>query len=356
MSDPLLTTYRRLKACIIAVDVTVFLTASALMMYWAVTESGLVGLLLDLELRFLGWASIKFSAFVAFILMWLPGYVLSDALLRPLKARRDAIEARMVSGGSLTAAEAGHDPLFDPITSISGLRRMRTWSLVALVGGLTLTAVSIAAYEYRGALFSPDPESYRAQPVDLAAGEPARFVSASGVALAAVTYTWEEGRSGSRRKHEATPLVPRTWRKGEPIRYFVVTRGEATPKRTESMYATTIEGEITRNGLPTFVTAAYQREKFPLADPYYVIRPGLSTPDSDYATVSVWGAIAGAVIALMALVFCVVALTGLRKRKDEVEQLRDTERQAVENAAHAQTRIARNAERSRERMRRKLSE
>src|SRR5262245_31742365 len=232
-----------------AVIIAYAIVAGGFWLHGAITERGLVGWLLDMQLQLTGRGSLKMAAFLGLVVLAVPGFALAFAWIKL------GFDFPDLAPAVPEAAQAD-----------KSLRQVKLVCVIMIGLGPIVAALGGVFLVYGERLF--DAGSYRHARFEVAAtAEPPRFVEVEAVLLSDLVYQWKEGT----RTLQVTPIVPKTWRPDQPIRYFI--RG-SSHEPTRRPYLATVRGEIHRSSLPTFVTSAYQREKFGVADAHFVIVPG----------------------------------------------------------------------------------
>ena len=114
----------------------------------------------------------------------------------------------------------------------------------------------------------------------------------TGIARTEYLMQYETKSSGSPTIHAYFPLTSSSWRRGEPLVYFLKTNATAyMPEGGGRMFAfsrttppfkmTTQKALLVRNGLPGPVGEAYRKNNIAIADPPTVLDV---SPGADYET------------------------------------------------------------------------
>jgi hypothetical protein len=133
--------------------------------------------------------------------------------------------------------------------------------------------------------------------VDLAAGRlpSTQHVVLTGIARTEYLMQYETKSSGSSKIDTYFPLTSSTWRRGEPLVYFLKTNvnvylpeGGAAPiafsRTTPPFKMTTRQALLVRNGLPGPIGEAYRKNNIAIADPPIVLDV---SPGADFETYAI---------------------------------------------------------------------
>ena len=137
-------------------------------------------------------------------------------------------------------------------------------------------------------------ETIAYESIDLAAGQQpsTQHVVLTGIARTEYLMQYETKSSGSSTIHTYFSLTSSSWRRGEPLVYFLKTNATAyMPEGGGRMFAfsrttppfkmTTQKALLVRNGLPGPVGEAYRKNNIAIADPPIVLDV---SPGADYET------------------------------------------------------------------------
>ena len=238
-----------------------FAAAAAYMGYSWYTYSGLYRLIVEWQLETFGSFSVKMTMLAMML-----------TLLVPI-----AIVGRLLGGPNLIKK-----PDFAQAQSSPGLTAFL--GLFLLVAG---AGVGWFAYQ-------KSQETITYEPVDLTAGQlPSKqHVVLTGIARTEYLMQYETKSSGTSTVNTYFPLTSSTWRRGEPLVYFLKTNATAyMPEGGSRMVAfsrttppfkmTTQKALLVRNGLPGPVGEAYRKNNIAMSDSPIVLDV---SPDADYAT------------------------------------------------------------------------
>jgi hypothetical protein len=160
--------------------------------------------------------------------------------------------------------------------------------LMALLGLLLLGAGAVS----RWLGYQKSQETFTYQPVDLTVGQlpSTQRVVLTGIARTEYLMQYETKRSGSATTQTYFPLTSSSWRRGEPLVYFLKTnatvympegggRTFAFSRTTPPFKMTTQKALLVSNGLPGPVGEAYRKNNIAMADPPIMLD---LSPDADY--------------------------------------------------------------------------
>jgi hypothetical protein len=144
----------------------------------------------------------------------------------------------------------------------------------ALAAALCLLAIAIAgAAGWIG--YSKTQQQLQLEALDLSTGEkPASghvVMTALVQADLASRYTYTTKVSGSARRYAYVPLTSSTWRRGEPIAYFLKTDASLVEGKTGPFRITTPSSRLVSNGLPGPILDLYRKHGIALVDPPVVL-------------------------------------------------------------------------------------
>jgi hypothetical protein len=239
-----------------------FAAATAYAGYSWYTYSGLYRLIAEWQLDTFGSFSVKLT---------LLGMIL--ALIVPV-----AIVGRLLGGPNL-------------MNKPDGLARAQNSpGLIALLGLLLLAAGAAAGWLG----YQKSQETIAYESIDLAAGQlpSTQHVVLTGIARTEYLMQYETKSSGSPTIHTYFPLTSSSWRRGEPLVYFLKTNATAyMPEGGGRMFAfsrttppfkmNTQKALLVRNGLPGPVGEAYRKNNIAIADAPNVLDV---SPGADYET------------------------------------------------------------------------
>jgi hypothetical protein len=190
-----------------------------------------------------------------------------------------------------------------------GLERARNSpALMALLGLLLLGVGAVAGW--LGYLKSQETIAYES--VDLTAGQlpSTQHVVLTGIVQTEYLMQYDTKRGERSTIHSYLPLTSSSWRRGEPLVYFLKTNATAyMPEGGGRMFAfsrttppfkmTTQKALLVRNGLPGPVGEAYRKNNIAMADPPIMLD---MSPDADYETyiIAVIACAVGSLFALFA--------------------------------------------------------
>ena len=251
-----------------------FAAAAIYMGYSWYTYSGLYRLIVEWQIETFGSFSLK---------MTLLGMML--VLIVPI-----AIVGRLLGGPNLLKkpdrlAQAQSSP-----------------GLMALLG-LCLLAASAGVGWFA---YQKSQESITYEPVDLAAGQlpSTQHVVLTGIARAEYLMQYETKRGGSSTTHTYFPLTSSSWRRGEPLVYFLKTNATAYmpeggggviafARTTPPFKMTTQQALLVRNGLPGPIGEAYRKNNIAIADSPTVLDVSPGADYEIYAIASIACALGG---------------------------------------------------------------
>jgi len=241
-----------------------FAAAAAYMGYSWYTYSGLYRLIVEWQLEMFGSFSVKMTMLA-----------MTLTLLVPI-----AIVGRLLGGPNLMKK-----PDFAQAQSSPGLTALLGLFLLAAGAGVGWFA------------YQRSQETIPYEPVDLTAGQlPSKqHVVLTGIARTEYLMQYETKSSGSSTVHTYFPLTSSTWRRGEPLVYFLKTNATAyTPEGGSRMVAfsrttlpfkmTTQQALVVRNGLPGPIGEAYRKNNIAIADPPVVLDV---SPGADFETYAI---------------------------------------------------------------------
>jgi hypothetical protein len=147
--------------------------------------------------------------------------------------------------------------------------------LMALLGLFLLVAgAGVGWFAYQ-----KSQETITYEPVDLTAGQlpSTQHVVLTGIARTEYLMQYETKSSGTSTVHTYFPLTSSTWRRGEPLVYFLKTnataympegggRVVAFSRTTPPFKMTTQQALLVRNGLPGPIGEAYRKNSIAIAD------------------------------------------------------------------------------------------
>jgi hypothetical protein len=250
-----------------------FAAAAAYAGYSWYTYSGLYRLIIEWQLETFGSFSVKMTM-LAMIL----------ALLAPI-----AIVSRLLGGPNLMKkpdlAQAQSSP-----------------GLTALLGLFLLAAgAGVGWFAYQ-----KSQETIRYEPVDLTAAQlrSTQHVVLTGIARTEYLMQYERKSSGTSTIDTYFPLTSSTWRRGEPLVYFLKTNANVympegdgrmvTFSRTTPPFKMTTQNALlVRNGLPGPIGEAYRKNNIALADPPIVLDVSSSADFEVYAIAAVVSGLGG---------------------------------------------------------------
>ena len=241
-----------------------FAAAAAYMGYSWYTYSGLYRLIVEWQLETFGSFSVKMTMLA-----------MTLTLLVPI-----AIVGRLLGGPNLMKkpdlAQAQSSP-----------------GLIALLGLFLLVAgAGVGWFAYQ-----KSQETITYEPVDLTAGQlpSTQHVVLTGIARTEYLMQYETKSSGTSTVHTYFPLTSSTWRRGEPLVYFLKTgatpympeggsRMVAFSRTTLPFKMTTQQALVVRNGLPGPIGEAYRKNNIAIADPPVVLDV---SPGADFETYAI---------------------------------------------------------------------
>jgi len=241
-----------------------FAAAAAYMGYSWYTYSGLYRLIVEWQLETFGSFSVKMTMLA-----------MTLTLLVPI-----AIAGRLLGGPNLMKK-----PDFAQAQSSPGLTALLGLFLLAAGAGVGWFA------------YQKSQETITYEPVDLAAGQqPSKqHVVLTGIARTEYLMQYETKSSGTSTVHTYFPLTSSTWRRGEPLVYFLKTgataympeggsRMVAFSRTTPPFKMTTQQALLVRNGLPGPIGEAYRKNNIAIADPPIVLDV---SPGADFETYAI---------------------------------------------------------------------
>jgi len=257
---------------------TCFAAATAYAGYSWYSYSGLFRLIAEWQIETFGSFSLKLT---------LLGVIL--ALIVPI-----AVVGRLLGGQNVVN------------TPDALARAQSSPGLMALLGLLLLGAGAVAGWLG----YQKSQETIAYESVDLTAGQlpSTQHVVLTGIVQTEYLMQYETKRSGSSTIYSYLPLTSSSWRRGEPLVYFLKTNATAyMPEGGGRVFAyshttppfkmTTQKALLVRNGLPGPVGEAYRKSNIAMADPAIMLDV---SPDADYDTYIIT-AIACAIGSLFAL-------------------------------------------------------
>jgi hypothetical protein len=234
-------------------------------MYSLITQTGLCGYLMDVQLRWFGVAYNKFTMLIAILILMAPAALIFTYIQRKEVSTPNAANRSVIANF-----------LWNPVSSWKSL----------LIISLVPTLLTLPIYFALTWMDHKDQqrEVYKVDLNDgsaLSSGD-VKFVHLTGVVQ--FDYKYRLGRESSAGSSGMTkmyaPLTGSGWTPERPIRFFINTtlssHFDAQTKRFSSFpergpVAVTFDGRLTRNGLPTFVENKYRRTGLLIESPYYVL-------------------------------------------------------------------------------------
>jgi hypothetical protein len=235
--------------------------AFAYVFYSWMMENGLCGYLMDLQLRYFDVAYQKFTLVMAIGILAVPSAVVSSFL------KRQELLAGIIPSNFRTW-------------------QMTSWNQV-LIWGLAPAAIAMPAYYV---LMEMDRKDQQREifKVDLNRGSalPAgdvKFVELTGIVQLDHRYQLKKERrrgSDDAKTYTYAPLTGSDWTQGQPIRFFVnaTSTGYTDPKTKlprnfpeQGVVAATFDGQLVRNGLPTYVENEFRRGGLLIESEYFVL-------------------------------------------------------------------------------------
>lgn len=233
-------------------------------MYSLITQTGLCGYLMDVQLSWFGVAYLKFTALIALLILGTP----ASLILTYIK-RREAS----------TIGATGYP------SPVNARRQPISWKSL-LIMSLAPALIAIPVY-YGLTMMDQKDQQREIYKVDLnrEAAIPSgdvKFVQLTGVVQLDYQYRLEKksGTGSSPRTNTYVPLTGPGWTPKQPVRFFInmTFSGyfDAQTKRFSSFpergaVAATFDGQLAQNDLPTFVVNEYQRNGLLIDSPYFVI-------------------------------------------------------------------------------------
>jgi len=241
-----------------------FAAAAAYMGYSWYSYSGLYRLIVEWQLETFGSFSLKMTLLGMMLVLIVPIAIVGRLLGGPNLLKRPGLAQAQTSPG-----------------------------LMALLGLLLLVgSAGVGWFAYQ-----KSQETITYEPVDLAAGQlpSTQHVVLTGIARTEYLMQYETKRGGSSTTDTYFPLTSSTWRRGEPLVYFLKTnatvyipegggRTFAFAHTTPPFKMTTQQALLVRNGLPGPIGEAYRKNNIAIADSPIVLDV---SRDADYATYAI---------------------------------------------------------------------
>jgi hypothetical protein len=250
----------------------------AYIFYGYILKTGLYALLIDAQLKWFGKAQVEIAVFVPFIVLMLPVAPLASHVRRREKAEqlRDPKTA-----GAIDALLSG--PAVNP-------EKPSYWIWIG-TAAIVPFVISLVAYAYLTSVDASDQQ----QPIyhlDLSTSSnlPAagvKFIEIAGVLQQDSEYNLTEDHSGTKSSLRYGPLTDSSWTPNQPVKYFLYLKSEGESRiaighldkktgRFEVMppsgpFDSTFGGQLSQNGLPDYVSSAFDRRGIKIAEPYYVL-------------------------------------------------------------------------------------
>jgi hypothetical protein len=233
-------------------------------MYSLMTLTGLCGYLMDAQLRWFGVAYYKYTILIAILILMAPA-----ALIFTYIQRKDAPIVDAKKNGVLA------NFLLRPVSWKSLLILSLAPPLIALPVYYAL--IRMDQKDQQKEVYKVDLNRESALP-----SRDVKFVHLTGVVQLDYKYRLgresDAGSSGETKMY--APLTGSDWTPEQPIRFFINTtlsgHFDAQTRRFNSFsergaMAVTFDGQLTRNGLPTFVENNYLRNELLIESPYFVM-------------------------------------------------------------------------------------
>lgn len=259
---------------------------------------------------YVGYAWYSYSGLYRLAAEWqmdmFGSYSMKMTLLIPLVV--------LVVPGAVAAKMLGVDDRFR-----GSVDTFMTSSRVVLVLGVTLVAVALAAgwYGYQKAS-----ETVAFETVDLSKNQAPKSTHVVMIAIAHTEYQLEFQRKsgGSTTVDRYIPLTPATWRRGDPLIYFMKTNATAYlppeggrffefSQRTPPFPLTTQPGVLIENDLPGPIAEAYRKHNVAIASPPVVLDLNTGADVKPYFITAGVSGIFGFICLLVA------AMTAMRQRR-----------------------------------------
>jgi len=246
-------------------------------LYSAITETGLFGLLVDVQFRLFQKAEMELT-FALTVLIALTPAIPLGTYLRKKGYRLGAKTVRVVSPDGRSAL------VYTPVDE----RPPKLMWLLLI--GIAPFLISVVIYGYVTVVDAnntkrPIYQMDLNRSAELPASN-AKFVELSGMCQQDLKYVVED-QSGLTRRYAYTPLTPSGWTPNTPVKYFLYFEtdgdtetipGSFNPDTgrydvppSKGAYRTTFDGQLTPNALPTYVKNAYERKGITVADTSYTL-------------------------------------------------------------------------------------
>lgn len=233
-------------------------------LYSLLTQTGLCGYIMDVQLRWFGVAYEKLAALIAMLILFTPAAL----ILIYIEVKKSSI-----FGAAYNALPVSTRP------------RPISWKSLLIVS-LAPILIALPAY-YVLIRMDQNDQQREVYKVDLnresaAPSGDVKFVQLTGVVQLDYQYRLER-KSRTESRAETTKYAPLTgsgWTKEGPIRFFMntTTSGYFDPQTRriisfsgQGAVAATFDGKLTQNGLPTYVENEYKRSGLLIESPYFVM-------------------------------------------------------------------------------------
>jgi hypothetical protein len=248
------------------------------LIYGYATGSGLYALLIDQQLKWFGKAQVEVAIFVPFIVLLLPIVPVASYV------RKKEMQQRLDYPNAEEAILAGvRGPALAP-------EKKSYWIWIGAFA-LAPFLIALGAYVYLAAVDASDQKQpiYHmdlATSADLPAGEP-KFIEISGVLQQDSDYNLTEDSSGMKSRDRYAPLTDAAWTRDHPVQFFLHLKSQGDQgmsighfdKKTgrfdvmppRGPYNSTFGGQLSKNALPDYVKAVFERRGLMITDRYYVL-------------------------------------------------------------------------------------
>lgn len=232
--------------------------------YSMIMKTGLWGYLIDVQFRLFGVAYDKLNIVLAILVIGAPASLILSRIKKIESSKADGI-----AKDSPTNARS---------------KPMSIKSLLIIAVSPTLIAVPLYFILTRMSQKDQQREVYKVdlnRDSTLPSGD-VKYVRLKGVVQMDYQFRLEEKSRVESLANKTTyaPLTGMGWTKGQPIRFFIDTTftgyfneqtGQFSSFPERGAVAVTLDGQLDRNGLPTFVTNEYQRNGLLIESPYFVL-------------------------------------------------------------------------------------
>jgi hypothetical protein len=245
------------------------------LLYGYATKTGLYGWLIDEQLKRFGKAYSEAAIMIPLIVLLLPVVPLASYVRKRERAERlqgpDPAMARL--NGPAPNPETRSYWIWIGVFALAPF-------LISLVGYFYMTAVD--ASDQKQTIYHMD----LARSSDLPAAD-AKFIEIAGVFQQDSGYNLQEDLAGNKSGHRYGPLTDAAWNPGQPVKYFLYLqsqgdqriaighydkqRGRFDVMPAKGPFNSSFGGQLSRNGLPDYVKAAFERRGINTTEPYYVL-------------------------------------------------------------------------------------